>query len=93
MQCIHPPPVIELLRLGGGGGGGGFRAMANCEGANGVCNAARLYSSSSEDEGDDDRGVSSGEPKGFVRTLPKEASGTGTTPFGCSGINRSESSQ
>jgi hypothetical protein len=49
-----------------GGGGGGFLCNANLVGANGGCKAACVYSSSSEDDGEEDSGDSPGESNGFL---------------------------
>lgn len=43
-----------------------------------------MYNSSSDDEGDEDKGVASGESNGLVRPLVAGPSETGTIPFGCS---------
>jgi len=76
MLCLHLlQSLIASLKLcqswftgldDRGGGGGGCLRMA-CVGAIGVCNEnACVYSSSSDDEGEDESGESEGESKGFV---------------------------
>jgi hypothetical protein len=56
---------VELGRGGGTGGGGGFRTV--CIGVIGVCKeAACVYNSSSDEEGEDDNEDSVGESKGFI---------------------------
>lgn len=67
----------------GGGGGGAFRAA--CTGAIGVGNErASVYNSSSDDEGDEERGESIGELKGFAfwRVGERWNSYRGRTPPG-----------
>jgi hypothetical protein len=55
---------VELGR-GGGRGGGGLRTV--CIGVIGVCReAACVYNSSSDEDGEDDSEDSVGESKGFV---------------------------
>lgn len=55
---------VELGR-GGGRGGGGFRTVSI--GVIGVCKeAACVYNSSSDEDGEDDREDSVGESKGFA---------------------------
>ena len=53
--------------LRGGGGGGGLRLTTgeSCCGAMGVCSARVLYSSSSEDEGDESDELA-GDSKGLL---------------------------
>lgn len=72
---------MSTFRLGGGGGG----FLTGWVGAMGVWSVnAWVYSSFSEDDGDDEMGESIGESKGllWVCLLSASISGIGKTPLG-----------
>lgn len=60
-------PFVCDFSTGLGGGGGAGRRLDTWTGAMGVCNfSACAYSSSSDDDGDEDRGVEMGDQKGLT---------------------------